>query len=159
MATTELSPQPPQPGRRYFQGAAAILLLTGLAKLFSSLGTAEIFEVLDPVFILKFRYVLVGVGLVELAVATVLLCGLHWELKALLTLWIGGSFAIYRVGLVMLDFDAPCPCVGSVAKSLGVSEKVTRLGTASAMLYLLVGSTVLLAVHRVRKKQTVSPVI
>lgn len=145
MESAPAAPRPIEIGRRFFQGAALILLLTGLAKLVSIFGTAEVYEILDPIFILKFRYVLAGAGLLELAIAAVLLRGSDWRIKAWLTLCLACGFAVYRVGLIMMGFGNLCPCLGSVAMSLGIPDGVANGLTFAALLYLLFGSLGLLA--------------
>jgi hypothetical protein len=59
--------------RWFCLSAGLILLLTGLAKVLSTLGISRMLDVVDPVFGLKFRHLFMGVGLLELRAAFLIL--------------------------------------------------------------------------------------
>lgn len=59
--------------RWFCHSAGLILLLTGLAKVLSTLGISRMLDVVDPVFGLKFRHLFMGVGLLELGAAFLIL--------------------------------------------------------------------------------------
>lgn len=55
--------------------AGVLLLLTAIAKFISSYGKTAVLEVSDPILVIKFRYVFILVGLIELTIA--LVCFFH----------------------------------------------------------------------------------
>ena len=84
-----------------------VLLLTGLAKLWSAMGEARVLGVRDPLFGLTFRQLMAGVGLVEVVVAWVCLVGRRERLSLVLVGWLSGNFALYRLGLWWLGWKRP----------------------------------------------------
>ena len=88
-----------------------VLLVTGLAKLWSAMGEARVLGVRDPLFGLTFRQLMAGVGLAELLVAGVCLVGRRERLSLVLVGWLSGNFALYRLGLWWMGWKRP---VGSM---------------------------------------------
>jgi hypothetical protein len=128
--------------------AAAILLLTALAKLASACGTAQVLRVPDPVFGLAFRKLFLVVGSGELLVALVcLLSRVNQWLKIGLIAWISANFLLYRLGLAWLRWHKPCPCLGNLTDALHIPPHLADLVMRAILGLLLVGSYGLLAMR------------
>ena len=109
--------------RWFVRSAGVVLLVTGLAKLWSAMGEARVLGVRDPLFGLTFRQLMLGVGLVELLVAGVCLVGRRERLSCVLVGWLSGNFALYRLGAVVAGLEA------ARGVHAGCPIGVTRLGT------------------------------
>lgn len=126
--------------RWFVRSAGVLLLLTGLAKLWSAMGEARVLGVRDPLFGLTFEQLMLGVGLVEVVVAWVCLVGRRERLSLVLVGWLSGNFALYRLGLWWLGWKGPCGCLGHVTDALGVSPTAADLVMKIVLGYLLVGA-------------------
>jgi len=127
--------------RWFCLSAGLILLLTGLAKVLSTLGINRMLEVADPVFGLKFRHLFMAVGLLELgAVFLILLTDLRPRLKLLLIAWLSTNFVIYRLGLWLMDWHQPCNCLGTLTDFLRLSPTAADWMLKAGLAYMLVGS-------------------
>src|SRR4051812_26248125 len=109
--------------RNFFVSVILILLVTGLGKLYSTLGAADILALKDPLFGVKLRVLLRVVGLLEIGVASYL-AGLlatrgtsAYGRCAKITLWLSGNFACYRFGLYWMGVTF-CPCPGVLTSKL-----------------------------------------
>ena len=117
-----------------------VLLLTGLAKLWSAMGEARVLGVRDPLFGLTFRQLMAGVGLVEVLVAGVCLVGRRERQGLVLVGWLAGNFALYRLGLWWLGWKRPCGCLGHLTDALGVSPTVADRVMIGVLAYLVIGA-------------------
>jgi hypothetical protein len=59
----------------FIRSSGVLLLVTGIAKLISAMGSAEILTIMAPILNLSFRNVFILAGLAEIAVAMCLLLG------------------------------------------------------------------------------------
>ncbi|MGA4644948.1 hypothetical protein [Limisphaera sp. 4302-co] len=126
--------------RWFVRSAGVVLLVTGLAKLWSAVGEARVLEVRDPLFGLTFGQLMLGVGLVELVVAGVCLVGQREKLSLVLVGWLAGNFALNRLGLWWLGWVRPCGCLGHLTDALGVSPTAADLVMKCVLVYLPVGA-------------------
>lgn len=107
---------------------ASILVLVAAAKLVSAAGHAGVLDTPDDMLLVPRRWVLVGVGSIELLAAAVVLFSRSRPAAPYVFLWLGLCFAGYRVAHAMGQFTQPCSCLGTVTDSLPLSpETVTRL--------------------------------
>jgi hypothetical protein len=118
----------------YLLLVAALLVLTAGAKLFSAAGEARILATPDSLLLLSNREVLIGVGLLELAVAAFLVLGRHPQLKHLVLVWLSLNFIVYRVGLAWVAPGKPCTCLGVITARLPLKPD-----TADLLLKLMIG--------------------
>ena len=134
--------------RRWFVVSAAVILsLAGLAKVCSSFGTTRLLTEVDPVFGVKFRQMMMAVGLLEIAIALVCVLAVFkkWSsLSLALVAWIATSFLAYRVGLALMDWHRPCNCLGGLTESIGIPPAVADSAMKCVAIYLLAGSYALL---------------
>jgi hypothetical protein len=126
---------------------AAVLAFTGAAKLLSVAGTARILNVEDPLVGIRFRYLLLAVGMVELGIAVVCLAR-RWQTPAiLLVAWLATGFLFYRLGLWLTHWHRPCTCLGNLAGALHLSDQMADNVMKGVLVYLLVGSYLALALR------------
>lgn len=140
---------PANPGTRsarwFCLSAGLLLLLTGLAKVLSTLGISRMLDMADPVFGLKFRHVFMGVGLLELGAAFLILAtDLRLRLKLLLIAWLSTNFVIYRAGLWLMGWHRPCNCLGALTDFLHLSPTAADWLMKAALGYMLLGSAALM---------------
>jgi len=126
--------------RWFVRSAGVVLLLTGLAKLWSAMGEARVLGVQGPLFGLTFRQLMLGVGLAEVVVAGVCLVGHRERLSCVLVGWLSGNFALYRLGLWWLGWKGSCGCLGRMTHALGVSPAAANLLMKGVLAYLLIGT-------------------
>lgn len=137
--------------------ASLILILTGIAKLVSTRDANTLLGMTDPIFGMKFSALMVGVGILELAIALICLLG-KWPGLALgLIAWLATDFVVYRLGLWWTAWKKPCGCVGNLTDALHLSPRLTDLLAKLLLAYLLVGSYGLLAWRWYHRKQLIQP--
>ena len=157
MASTSQTMQAPPPLRRvegnlppearraalarwFCLSAGLILLVTGLAKVLSTLGVNRMLDVADPVFGLNFRHLFMAVGLLEFAAAfLILLTDLRPRLKLLLIAWLSTNFVLYRAGLWLMDWHRPCNCLGTLTDFLHLSPTTADWMVKAALAYMVFG--------------------
>lgn len=121
-----------------------VIAVTAVAKLYSAGGTAEILDHLDPIFLILNRVVLTIVGTIEFAVVGVLLLHRNPSVKLLTVAWLSANFVIYRFGLWFLQIKKPCSCLGTVTDLLPIDPAMIDLGMKVLVMYLFLGSILLL---------------
>src|SRR4051794_31999753 len=82
----------------FILSAGVILLVTGGAKIWSSLGTARVLAVGDPLVSIQFGHLMLVVGIVEIVVAFICFSSKWHILTSGLVAWLATTFAIYRTG-------------------------------------------------------------
>ncbi len=114
----------------FFNSSAAILVLAGAAKLYSATGTARVLEVQDQMLHLGYRPLMVSAGVVEMAVAALLLTSRSDFKRSLVLLWLSGNFLFYHWGSQLLGFHT-CPCLGHLTDRLplppGLAEVILQV--------------------------------
>jgi hypothetical protein len=126
--------------RRFILSAGGIFLITGLAKITSSFGRAEILDFADPIFGISFRHVMLLVGTLELIISTICLFGECIKIQAGLVAWMASSFAIYHWGRSFIGWHQPCPCFGNNTDLLHIVPATVDLIIKWVLIYLLAGS-------------------
>ena len=116
----------------FYKSAAALLLLTALAKLYSSAGSAKILGVQDQLLHLGYRPLMILAAVVEVAVAVSLLGSSRDLRRSLVLLWLSGNFIAYHLGNYLLGIHT-CPCLGRLADRLPLPR-----GAADITLQVLV---------------------
>lgn len=116
----------------FFKTAAVTLILTALAKLYSSTGAAKVLMVQDQLLHLGYRPLLIAVAVIEIAVALFLLKSRHETRRALALLWLSGNFLFYHFGNTLIGVRL-CPCLGRLTDRLPLPP-----GLADVLLQFLV---------------------
>ncbi|MCX6952700.1 MAG: hypothetical protein NTV51_11130 [Verrucomicrobia bacterium] len=131
--------------------SAALLILTGLAKLLSVVLTVgsdrQIFDMKDPLVGMRFGLLFGLVGAVELAVAAVCLTIKRGPLALGLIAFLATDFVVYRAGLWFIDYQKPCTCLGTLTGALHIPPAMADRAMQLVLAYLLSGSYVLLMLH------------
>lgn len=126
--------------RAFMRSAGAVLLLTGLGKLISAFGGAEVLQSVDPIFSIPFRYLFWAAGGLEATVAVYCIFGTRIEYQAGLVAWLSTSFLIYRFGLLWVFYQKPCSCLGNMTGVLHISPATADILMKIVLSYLLLGS-------------------
>ena len=125
--------------------AGMILLATGLMKILSAFGHAGILGLTDPIFGISFRYLMLLVGSLELIVSGICLCGRYPVSQCVVVAWLATCFLLYRFAFRFIDWSAPCPCLGTLTSAIPISPRAIDITSKCILVYLLVGSYLLLA--------------
>lgn len=143
--------------RIFIISAAAILVLTDLAKLTTSTGNARILDRADAVFwFMTNRQLLLAVALLEIGIAAAILSKrLDLTNKLFLIAWLGSVFLIYRGVRAWTGDHGPCGCVGNLTEALGISAGAADLGMKIMLAYLLAGSMAFLAMALLIRGKTI----
>lgn len=123
----------------FYKFAGALLLLTALAKLYSSGGSAKILQVQDQLFHLGYRPVLILAALVEIPVAVFLLKSRSDLRRSLVLLWLSSNFIAYRLGNYLLGIHT-CPCLGQLADRLPLPRGLVDIFLVVLVLWWFAGS-------------------
>ncbi len=149
----EISRQKLLASRRRFGITAGIILAgTGFAKCYSSFGHAHVLDATDPIFPLTFRHMMMVVGLIELGIA--LICFLDKKSFTAVTLiaWLAGTFCLYRLGLSVVGWRRPCPCLGTLTQALGISQALADMTMRLIAFSLLIASCTFVIVELRQRK-------
>jgi hypothetical protein len=101
----------------YLYATAGVLVVTALAKLWSVTGTAIALTKTDPITMLSYRELMLGVGVIELLTATYLLWGRSLIKRSAAALWIASNFMMYRFAAYHMNVSV-CPCFGTLTDAL-----------------------------------------
>ena len=131
---------------------AAVLSVTGIAKLWSSLGSSKYLAEIDPIVGISFGHLMQLAGSVEVLVSLVCLFSTRRTLATGLLSYISVSILVYRIGLYWLGWHRPCGCLGNLTDALHISPQIADNIMKFILAYLLIGSLGLLAfrwrIHR-----------
>lgn len=145
--------------RLFLRFAGMLLILTATAKLISSFGSSGILETSDPVLKIRFRFLLWGVGGLEVVVGLICLLGNKSRLQAGLVAWLSSMFLVYRFGLLWIGYQRPCPCLGNLTDALHLPVQAADTAMKIILAYLLIGSyaTLFWLWRQKRKQSVISP--
>ena len=130
--------------RLFIWSAGALFFITGMAKLVSAIGSADVLRMRDPILAIPFRYLFVLAGGLELAIAFFCVFGRRMELQVGSIAWLATVFLVYRLGLWLIDYHKGCSCLGNLMEVLHISQEMAGQIMRGVLVYLLVGSYVLL---------------
>ncbi len=145
----------------FLYSAGALLLLSGAAKLFSARNPSELIWLNpDPVFRIPFRTLFWLAGGFEVFSALLCFALRSVSLRAMLVAFLATNFVIYRIGMVLVHYHKPCPCLGSLGESLHMSDNAADILMKLTLGYLLAGSYAILFLPALtaRKKKVPSVV-
>jgi|ERR1700722_1074272 len=128
----------------YIKSAGCLLLVFGVAKWISAFGHSKILTEPNPLFGLQFRYVLILTAMIELIVAMICFFGAHRFSQLLSLALLSTNILGYRIFLLLIGAEAPCPCLGGLTDAIGVSPHAADVLSKVVLAYLLVGSYFLL---------------
>ena len=140
--------------RVFILSAGAILAITGIAKIWSSLiGSSKFLAVVDPIIGIKFGLLMLAVGVAEIVIAAVCFFSKRQTLALGLVAWMSTNFVVYRLGLWWMDWHRPCSCLGNLTDALHISPQTADNIMKVLLAYLLIGSYGLL-IWQCKKQRT-----
>ena len=134
--------------RRFILSAGVILAVTGIAKLWTGLGSSKFLAVVDPIIGIKFGTLMLVVGVAEIVIAGVCFFRKRQTLALGLVAWMSTNFVVYRLGLWWMDWKKPCSCLGNLTDAVHISPQLADNIMKVVLAFLLVGSCGLLAVSK-----------
>jgi hypothetical protein len=138
--------------RSLVQTAALLLMLTAAAKILAASSEAGILGQADPLFgLLSMRQSMLLAAALEITVVVHVLRTPDILRKAVLLLWIGSVFLVYRIGLWWVGFEGSCRCLGNLGDVFGISAETADWIAKGILGYLLVGSAAILLWHLSRR--------
>jgi hypothetical protein len=131
--------------RLYFQAVGAILAVAIAGKIGALIGDAKLLSEHDPIFGVPNKALMTEVMLVEVGVLVFLIKGTKFLDRLLVTVWLFGCFAIYRLGLHLVDYRKPCSCLGNLADFAGVSDNSLDISLKIMVVSVLIFAALLVA--------------
>ena len=128
--------------RHFILSAAAILAITGAAKVWSAFGNSKLLAVADPIIGIQFGHLMLAVGMGEIVVALFCFFGKSQKLALGLVAWLATNFLLYRLGLWWVGYHKPCSCLGNLTDALHISPETADTAMKITLGYLLIGSFV-----------------
>jgi len=142
--------------RLYFNLAGSILLVTAMAKIASSIGSARVFDTSDPITLLEFKHLFWLAGGIELVVAAYCFFAKECISKAIAVCCLATVFLMYRIGLYLVDYRISCHCLGDFTQTIHVKPQLADDIVKCMLAYLLFGSGIILLLLWWQKRKTVS---
>lgn len=124
----------------FIRSAGVLLIITAIAKLTSSAGSASILQTSDPILSTSFKHIFWFIGAVELVVASICLFSKKLALQATFVAWLATSILLYRLGLVWVGYHKGCQCLGNLTDILHISPQIADTAMKIILAYLLLGS-------------------
>ena len=132
--------------------AGAILVVTGVAKIWSRFGSAKALALIDPITGFTFRQLMWAVATAEIVVTLACFFSRRQNLALGLVALLATDFLVYRVGLWWIGWHRPCNCLGSLTDALHISPQAADNIMKVVLAYLLIGSYGLLIRNFWRKR-------
>jgi hypothetical protein len=132
-----------------------VFVLTGLAKIVSAFGKAKLLDYHDPITDLSFRHLMLLAAIVEIAVALFCLLSNKYLLGTKLIAWLATALIGYRVGLWLVGWKSPCPCLGTLTTALHIRPEGADTVMKAILGYLAFGSYLILIYSRRAKIEPV----
>ncbi len=126
---------------------AVVLSISAIAKAISASSEGALLAVSDPLFAaLTNRQVMLGVALLEGICIACLLIGKSLRIKALMLMWLTSAFALYKIGLHLIDFRGYCACLGNLFHWAGISTEMASRISLWLLISLITSSCMLLII-------------
>jgi hypothetical protein len=109
----------------FYWSCIVVLCVTLSAKLIASLSNAAILNYQDRLLYLSYREILWLAAGYEMGLACILVFSSNPRIKGLLVAVTGGQFLLYRYFKAAIGDAAQCPCLGTIPRSLGLSDAFT----------------------------------
>jgi hypothetical protein len=129
----------------YIFTSASVLSLTAIFKLFTLLTRADSLNGYDPVFGLKFKFLLLLVVNIELLVVVGCVFIRKTRNKLIAITWLSGCFLLYKVGIYAVDWKPSCNCLGFLSDLLSLSDH--HAGIISTIISIIMFSSGIIAIY------------
>lgn len=120
--------------------AGAILLFWGIEQIIQSLDQNHAYDLQDPIFGIRFRWVELLLGIVEVCLATLCLFTNKTNVSLWLVAWLIGEIGVYRGGLWEMGWYHPYPLVSPFTQTFLVPARTADFLMAFLAVYLFIGS-------------------
>ncbi|HEV2454060.1 MAG TPA: hypothetical protein VGY98_07350 [Verrucomicrobiae bacterium] len=108
--------------RGFYVSCAAILVVTACAKIWSAHLSTPILFRRDSLLYIDTQHVLVFAAIYELLVSFFLVFSHRNCVKSILIAITGSEFLLYRFFKAAMHDPRPCPCLGNVPASIGLTD-------------------------------------
>lgn len=142
--------------RVFLFSAGILLIITAIAKFVAATGHAQILHNTDPVLGISFRNLFWSVGIIEFFVGFISLWGGSASFRVGSVAWLASCFLVYRVGLLLMGYHRPCPCLGNLTDSLHIPAQTADVLMRILLGYLLFGSYASIFSLLLRRRQICS---
>lgn len=130
---------------------ALILLIAAFFKVVAILRPQPILQISDGVFGIKMMSLIAVTCAIEIASASLLLSGRHKNSHAVIILWLGTSFALYRGLKSWLNPSEPCACLGRLTESFSEVQPYVPWLLNAITAFFIIGSIVSIRRERIPK--------
>ena len=120
--------------------ASVILMITGVAKVWSASSHTKVLAVVDPIIGITFGHLMWAVGVLELLIAWVCLSSKKYKFCLTLIAWLSTNILVYRCALGWVGWHKPCSCLGNLTDALHIPPEVADASMKIILAYLLIGS-------------------
>jgi len=124
----------------YIRSCAAILLLTGIIKIFSVTSPTAGMSHVDPVFGIRYQLLMAVLGLLELITVPILLYAMKMRRALEFVLFLGAAFSLYHLVWWITGSPGLCPCLGNLFKMSKWMQDQQNVLVASLICYFLFGA-------------------
>jgi len=126
--------------RLFMLASGALLAITSLAKIISAFGITGMLDKSDPILGVHFRTLLWLAGALELMAAYICFFSKQIITQVVMIAWLSTMFLTYRLGLLLIHYHSPCPCLGNLTDAIHISPQTADTAMKIGLAYLLVGS-------------------
>jgi hypothetical protein len=142
----------------FIYSVAVILFVTASAKIFTATSKAQALRYPDWLFTLSNRNLFYVTGGIELAISVFLLMKNGGQrIKLALIAWLSTLFLAYRAGFWWQGVPNLCDCLGNLNQKLPVSPRTVNFVMLAVLIWLFVGSYLLLIVDIFSQSRLSSP--
>lgn len=128
----------------FVKSSGFLFIITAIAKLISSLGTATILNHLDPIFLIPFGHFFQAAAVAECSVAVVCFLKINRIFQTASIAFSASNFLLYRLGYYWMGYHGVCPCMGNFTEAIHVPPQLADIIMKIILAYLLIGSYVAL---------------
>lgn len=87
------------------------------------------------------RQLLMSAALLEVAVFIMLFNkNINKNQKLNLIIWLSSIFLIYRIGLLSINYEGSCNCLGYLYKWLSITEQTVNIVSKIIVMYMMAGA-------------------
>lgn len=128
----------------YVVVSGAVLLVTGILKVFGAFGPQTQLSGNDPVFGVSNQLMFLAVGIIEVVIAMVCFFNAHSKLAQGLVVWVSFNFLAYRFFISSAGWQLPCGCSGGITVGGLISlENMDQIMRSVALGMFVVGAVLL----------------
>jgi hypothetical protein len=132
--------------------SAALLLITGLAKLLSVVAGEKILLADDPILSLPYRWTMLAGAILDLVAAGLLASWMSHSRKLFMLFLLGFAFCSYHAAATILQPGSYCPCLGTLYGRLGLKASTANVIAQIMAGFFLLGPAVVWGIQWARRR-------